>query len=182
MLSAGGRRRGAGRRHAAGSPAAGDAARPHPARSLGRGHPASTVPPPAGSWLPSSGPGSAAGAGAINQRRKSVRPCRARLVAGWGRLTVGPCFGGNSFTMSFIGSASVRTTQALPIHGQTQPESGRSAAPLRAGAATTAAEAPGRSRPRSLLVSKAGRVPRPVYSPCCRRSPGSHRCKPIRAL
>jgi len=91
------------------------------------------------------GAGQRCAARSVHQRRKSVWPHGARLAARWGRRTVRPCFGGNSFTMSFTSHASVQTSWAVPIHGQTQP-----AAALRVHSPTP----------------RAGCVGRPLSSPC----------------
>lgn len=104
---------------------------------------------------------------------KSAWEINARLAARWGRLTTRPCFGGNSFNMSFPRSASVRTAPASPGHGQArpspQPQRGRSAASRHAGLGPAARSWP----PRAALEPS-------CLSPVLQPLPRPPRLKPPR--
>lgn len=104
---------------------------------------------------------------------KSAWEINARLVARRGRLTARPCFGGNSFNMSFPRSASAQTAPASPGHGQAQPspqpQRGRSGASRHAGLGPAA-----RSWPQRVALEPT------CLSPVLQPLPRPPRSKPLR--
>lgn len=124
--------------------------------------------PPGGELAAILGPGSAAGARAINQRRKSVRPPRARLVAWMGKVNSRALFWGKFFHHELHRQ---RICASHPGFAHTWPASARE----RSIAASSHRSPSARPQPAPQPAGVGSRSCSPV-------PPGSHRCKPIRAL
>lgn len=127
--------------------------------------------PPGGELAAILGSGSAAGAGAINQRRKSVRPPRARLVPWMGKVNSRALFWGKFFHHELHRQ---RICASHPGFAHTWPDAARQR-PQRSIAASS-------HRSRSARPEPAPQPARVESRSCSPLLPRSHRCKPIRAL